>query len=407
MKVYVVDSIMGKGKTSWAIQNIVLDNRNERFLYLTPYLEETERVVEQCKKYGVDVHVPDVKKGKGSKAEHLKRLMAEGKSVVTTHALFDRIDEECLDIIKGKNYTLYMEEVHEVVKQHSLSDQDLELLLNSEYIKVDDRGKIDWVSEDYEGKFEEFRNLCNLGSLYLYASQVFVWCFPISIFEAMGKTYILTHHFEGQLQSSYYRFHNVKYEMLYVVKTHEQTDKKKALYTLIPYKKEYDAKDVEEIAGKIKIYEGNLNYGKGISLSSTWFNRTDKAIFKSVKNNIVNYFRNIVKGKSDENMWTTLKIAKHLLKGDGYSKGFVELNARATNKYKHKKNLAYVYNRYLNPIEAGFFKNYGIKVNEDLYALSELLQWVFRSAIRDGEPINLYLPAERMRRLLKEYLGKE
>ena len=44
---------------------------------------------------------------------------------------------------------------------------------------------------------------------------------------------------------------------------------------------------------------------KGISLSSTWFNRTDKAIFKSVKNNIVNYFRNIVKGKSDENMWTT------------------------------------------------------------------------------------------------------
>lgn len=121
----------------------------------------------------------------------------------------------------------------------------------------------------------------------------------------------------------------------------------------------------------------------------------------------MNYFRNIVKGKSDENMWTTLKIAKPHLKGDGYSKGFVELNARATNKYKHKKNLAYVYNRYLNPIEAGFFKKYGIKVNEDLYALSELLQWVFRSAIRDGESINLYLPSERMRRLLKEYLGKE
>lgn len=407
MRVFVVDSIMGKGKTSWAIQNIVLDSRNERFLYVTPYLDETQRVMEQCKKYGVEVYVPDAKKGKGSKAEHLKRLMASGKSIITTHALFDRIDDQCLDIIRGKNYTLYLDEVHEVVKQHSLTDKDLNLLLNSNYIEVEANGKINWISEDYEGRFEEFRNLCNLGSLYLYANQIFVWCFPISIFEAMGKTYILTHHFEGQLQSSYYKFHNVKYDMRYVIKTREETETKKALYMLVDYKEEYDKEDVENIANKINIYEGNLNYGKGISLSSSWFNKADKSVLKAVKNNILNYFRNIVKGKSEENMWTTLKLAKNYLKGDGYSKGFVELNARATNKYKHKRNLAYVYNRYLNPIESGFFKKYGIPVNEDLYALSELLQWVFRSAIRDGQAINIYLPAERMRRLLKEYLGKE
>lgn len=406
MKVLVVDSICGKGKTNWAIQNIILDSRGERFLYVTPYLDEIERVAEQCKKYGVEVHIPDAKKGKGSKAEHLKRLMTEGKSVITTHALFDRIDEECLDIIKGKNYTLYLDEVHEIVKQHTLTDKDLELLLNSNYIKVDEKGKIDWTAEDYEGRFEEFKNLCNLGSLYLYASQIFVWCFPISIFEAMGKTYILTHHFEGQLQSSYYRFHNVEYEMMYVNKTREETEEKKDLYTLIPYKKEYDLEDVRNLSDKINIYDGNLNYSKGISLSSSWFNKTDKVVLKTVKNNTVNYFRHIVRGKSEENMWTTLKIAKPYLKGDGYSKGFVELNARATNKYKHKKNLAYLYNRYLNPIESGFFRKYGIQVNEEIYALSELIQWIFRSAIRDGKPINIYIPSERMRNILKEYLGK-
>ena len=406
MEVFVVDSIMGKGKTSWAIQNIVLDNRNEKFLYVTPYLDETQRVLEQCKKYGVEVYIPEAKKGKGSKAEHLKILMAQGKNIITTHALFDRIDNECLDIIKGKNYTLYLDEVHEVVKQHSLTDKDLNLLLNSNYIEVKDDGKIEWISEDYEGKFEEFRNLCNLGSLYLYAHQIFVWCFPISIFEAMAKTYILTHHFEGQLQSSYYRFHNVEYKMKYVKKIQEKTDTQNVLYSLIDYKEEYDRKDIEEIIDKIHIYEGNLNFDKGISLSSTWFMKANKIILKSIKNNILNYFKNIVRGKSEENMWTTLKTAREQLKGDGYSKGFVELNARATNKYKHKKNLAYVYNRYLNPIEAGFFKKYGIEVNEDLYALSELLQWTFRSAIRDGKPINIYIPSERMRKLLKDYLGK-
>lgn len=406
MEVFVVDSIMGKGKTSWAIQNIVLDNRNEKFLYVTPYLDETQRVLEQCKKYRVEVYIPEAKKGKGSKAEHLKILMAQGKNIITTHALFDRIDNECLDIIKGKNYTLYLDEVHEVVKQHSLTDKDLNLLLNSNYIEVKDDGRIEWISEDYEGKFEEFRNLCNLGSLYLYAHQIFVWCFPISIFEAMAKTYILTHHFEGQLQSSYYRFHNVEYKMKYVKKIQEKTDTQNVLYSLIDYKEEYDRKDIEEIMDKIHIYEGNLNFDKGISLSSTWFMKANKIILKSIKNNILNYFKNIVRGKSEENMWTTLKTAREQLKGDGYSKGFVELNARATNKYKHKKNLAYVYNRYLNPIEAGFFKKYGIEVNEDLYALSELLQWTFRSAIREGEEINIYLPSERMRKLLKDYLGK-
>lgn len=406
MKVLVVDSMPGKGKTSWAIQNIVLDSRGERFLYVTPYLDEVDRVIEQCKKYGVEVYVPDAKRGNGSKAEHLKRLMSEGKSVVTTHALFDRIDEECLDIIKGKNYTLYLDEVHEVVKQHSLTDNDLELLLNSNYIQVDDKGKIEWIAEDYEGRFEEFKNLCNLGSLYLYASQIFVWCFPIAIFEAMEKTYILTHHFEGQLQSSYYKFHNVGYQMMYVDKTHEETENKKALYTLIQYKKEYDLKDIRFLSDKIDIYEGNLNYSKGISLSSSWFNKVDKVVLKTVKNNTVNYFKNIVKGKSDENMWTTLKVARPFLKGDSYSKGFVELNARATNKYKHKKNLAYLYNRYLNPIEAGFFRKYGITVNEDIYALSELIQWIFRSRIREGKEINIYVPSLRMRTLLKDYLGK-
>lgn len=30
MKVLVVDSMPGKGKTSWAIQNIILDSRGER-----------------------------------------------------------------------------------------------------------------------------------------------------------------------------------------------------------------------------------------------------------------------------------------------------------------------------------------------------------------------------------------
>lgn len=47
-------------------------------------------------------------------------------------------------------------------------------------------------------------------------------------------------------------------------------------------------------------------------------------------------------------------------------------------------------NRFVNPVVKQFFKDRGVIVNEELYALSELLQWVFRSQIRNGKPIDLY-----------------
>jgi len=40
----------------------------------------------------------------------------------------------------------------------------------------------------------------------------------------------------------------------------------------------------------------------------------------------------------------------------------------------------------------------------DAYALTELIQWVWWSRVRRGEPITLYLPSPRMRRLFEEAL---
>ena len=40
----------------------------------------------------------------------------------------------------------------------------------------------------------------------------------------------------------------------------------------------------------------------------------------------------------------------------------------------------------------------------DLYQPTELIEWVWRSRVRKGEPITLYLPSPRMRRLFEEWL---
>ena len=60
---------------------------------------------------------------------------------------------------------------------------------------------------------------------------------------------------------------------------------------------------------------------------------------------------------------------------------------------------------YMVPTVKMFIESRGVTVDQDQYALSALVQWIFRSAIRDGEPITLYIPSERMRGLLIDWLN--
>ena len=51
-----------------------------------------------------------------------------------------------------------------------------------------------------------------------------------------------------------------------------------------------------------------------------------------------------------------------------------------------------------------FFKDKGVTIEENDYALSMLIQWIFRSRIRDNQKINIYIPSKRMRNLLESWL---
>ena len=125
---------------------------------------------------------------------------------------------------------------------------------------------------------------------------------------------------------------------------------------------------------------------------------------KQLQNNVVNFIRHIVNGTSRDVIWTTFKDFKAQLSGKGYTKGFLPINARATNLYKDRKYLAYLVNIFFNPMVKGFFKDHNVDVDEDGYALSEMLQWIWRSAIREGNEIWIYVPSSRMRKLLKDWI---
>ena len=106
-------------------------------------------------------------------------------------------------------------------------------------------------------------------------------------------------------------------------------------------------------------------------------------------------------------MWTTFKNHRTSLKGKGYTKNFLSLNARATNEYKDTYVLGYCCNRFMKPTIDLFFKKRDINISHDGYALSEMIQWIWRSRIREGQSIELFIPSKRMRELLKDYLSQK
>ena len=167
--------------------------------------------------------------------------------------------------------------------------------------------------------------------------------------------------------------------------------------------------DKEKYRRLINIYRGldlNDNFTqKTTNLSANWFKSPyNNSSINKIKNNLYNFIRHKTNAKSNDIMWTTFKDAKAKLKGNGYTKGFVEVNCRARNNFRDRHVLMYVANRYVNPEIVKFFEARSITINQDAYALSEMLQWIWRSAITDGEKISLFIQSNRMRNLLLKWL---
>ena len=143
------------------------------------------------------------------------------------------------------------------------------------------------------------------------------------------------------------------------------------------------------------------------NLSKNWFDTAEKETINTLIMNMVNYFQNVTKSKSVDRMWTCFKDNKKQMKNNNFSsKSWIELNARATNDYAFKNALVYPINRYLNPFFTKFFAKKNVRLDQDLFALSELVQWIFRSAIRESEPISIYIPSQRMRELFLRWLNE-
>lgn len=396
--VKIVDMIMGSGKSSAAINYINNSPADERIIYITPYNDEIRnRIIPQCK--SKNLCEPQVH---GTKLRGIKDLLNKGKNIASTHALFHLFDQECIDICRAQNYTLIMDEVSAVVEDYAISNGDLQTLLEK-YVDVNEKtGFMKWRDDqqNYSGKFEKEKRLCEMNCLACHGGKMLLWLFPVEAFNAFRSIYILTYLFNAQVQRYYYDFYDLPYKYIYVSgdspETYRFTEEPSELRPLP------DFKSMIHILENDKMNEIGDSY---YDLSVAWYRRNANNIaIKKLQKNLSNYFQNIRRTKTGLNLWTTYKDYKKPLAGNGYSRAFLSHNARAINDYGDRISIAYPINRFLNTIVKNFFIANNVEVDEEGYALSEMLQFIWRSAIRNGQEIWLYIPSIRMRNLLIKWV---
>ena len=82
-----------------------------------------------------------------------------------------------------------------------------------------------------------------------------------------------------------------------------------------------------------------------------------------------------------DRLWTCLKGSKKNFTGRGYTNRHIACNTKAVNDFSDTFQLAYVHNTFMQPEQFKFLKSRGEDFAPDLekYALSEMLQWIYRS----------------------------
>lgn len=400
MTVKVCDAICGAGKTQACI-TMFNEQTDRNYIFVTPYLTEVDRIKEQCVNSNFYSPERDYEQNEG-KLQSLHRLLEQKKNIATTHALFALYNEQTKELIHSGHYTLVLDEVIEAFQPASLNVQDLDILVNSNMIQEQEQGYV-WANKEYEeGVFSGVAKKSQSSALLKYKNEMYFWSIPPDTFTSFDQVYILTYLFKYQIQKYFFDLHNIDYEYI-------GTKNFDGVYRFCSAEQMERARDLRSQIHILDLSKYNDIGEQRTALSSNWYTRAkgepNRPKLLKLKNNLYSVFRNVYKCKQDQNMWTTFKDYKELIKGKGYTNNFVSFNQRAINGLTNKTHLAYLINVYMQTWTKNYLSENGVKnISEDMYAISVLIQWLFRSAIRTGGEVYLYLPSKRMRVLLTKWL---
>ena len=405
--VYYIDEIMGRGKTSAMINYINACEEDRRFLFITPLLGEDERICKACAAKNFQQPSSDGM----PKREDIKRLITDGANIASTHALFTRLDDEALHMLEEQHYTLIMDETMCVITTFDISPYDAGIIMKN-CADVDEGGFIRWKEDMYIGKYDEYRTRIGAGGIIAYNEYHWVQVMSPTTFNSFQDVFIMTYLFQDQIIRCYLDMNHIPYQRKYVNGQSPET------YTISDHYEPAPVQDFRKLLHILDHKKLNAIGDDYYALSKGWYRKhSTPASIKKLKNNVYNFYRNLTKTSGRANIWTCFQDEKDdkgvpyikwkdMLADPLYKAGFVPCNTKGTNDYRHKTSLAYLLNVFPNTNVMCYLSARGVPLNRDRYALSEMIQWIWRSAIRDGKEVTLYVPSRRMRTLLTDWLNE-
>ena len=427
----VVSAMPGSGKTTWVFSHI-RDNPNHKWIFVSPYLKECgglDVATGEFHKGRLQKEVPELSfqtptpkyKG-GSKSKAFKELLKQGKNIATTHQLWQMMDSECAEIIKEQEYKIVIDESLNLIQTYEEHDQmDLRLALRGKMIvQKDDSHRLYWNNDSYpnytSGKFLDIKHLCDVGALYLYGDEVVIHQVPPQALLSAKEVIVLTYGFEHSVMGAWCKVCNIPFYIDKDVELYKSNDTiRKELLDRI------SLVDTPAIFNKYNDETRRSIFTKG------WF---DNELDESKAKELVLSLKYVVEKNFDKGniFWTTFKDYKTQLQGKRYTRKkkvtldgrswsrepFVAKNMRASNEYRDCTNCIYLVDARMNPYLKGYLISQGADTfNEDIFSLLEMIQFIFRGAVRnkEGDPLgnhlNLFIGSPRMKSLLERWLEGE
>ena len=404
--VEIVEGIMGSGKSTGII-NWMEENPTEKYIYVSPLLSEVGEGGRLSQSLNnITFEYPVTK----NKADEMLDLLKLGKNIACTHVLYSSLTAEHLKYIEDGGYILVIdEEINLISGVSEYGRGDYKWLFANDHIEViPETGQVCWKGDEAllkDNKYYKFKTYCDNQSLYVTKRDQYMMVsqLPIKLLNCAKRVIILTYMFEGNVLDCFLKIKGLKVVPFTEIKLREV--------------------DVEEVKSLIKLIKPAKSLLQ-MNMTLSWY---DNKATNDDLHEIAKFIRNCAvsnKASRDDVIYTHPKNrfdsdskSKTLIKPLGFYRkkvGNVESvcwlasSTKATNLYADKWCLIHCYNRYpQTPVEAyinDYGSDIGVRLNPEVFALSEMLQWVWRSRIRKGEPIVLAIGSARMCRIFSRWI---
>ncbi|WP_299449276.1 hypothetical protein [uncultured Phascolarctobacterium sp.] len=403
-----VDAPTGYGKTTAIISTVnnsvamkpfdTSREHNQRFLVLSPYLPELDRICDNT----------DCVQPLGKKQQDLQRLIADGKNICCSHSLFNQLTRETLALIadSGFQYHLIIDEEPPTIQcivgsqrrtakgNTSLIEcygqQDYNLLRRENLLLIDPLTKrITWNNnheyntKQYKniGVFDDLRKRLEVADLYSQGNTV-IQCPKRSLWKVFGSVTICSYRMDSSLLSAYCCLYNININYQHI-ENKAFVDGYKPLKPHNLERLQYYTPPTLDCSCSKYWYNHNINLN-----DSNTFSDDLTRLLHSFKY----YLRSLPTNVHKDYYWTCFN--SHLpaimsFAGKWIAKRkHIPCNMKATNSLSDCCVVGYLVHRFVNVDISNFLKDNNIVIDKDSFALSELIQFVWRSNIRKADTIN-------------------